>query len=114
MQSQEGKTKYRCRAPVEEYLMPDRNAETALARSAAPESISHEATVLVQDRTATKRLSKARMGVWWSGDGCPQPRLRSFGTRKFGADLLQSSRRTVRFAEYVQEDRDGFGGENEG
>ena len=47
MQSQEGKTKYPRMAPVEEYLMPDRNAEMALARSAAPESISHEATVLV-------------------------------------------------------------------
>src|SRR6516164_1610319 len=47
MQSQEGKTKYPRRAPVEEYLMPDRNAEMALARSAASESISHEATVLV-------------------------------------------------------------------
>ena len=34
-------------ASVEEYLMLDRNAEMALARSAAPESISHEATVLV-------------------------------------------------------------------
>ena len=47
MRSQEGKTKYPRMAPVEEYLMPDRNAEMALARSAAPESISHEATVLV-------------------------------------------------------------------
>lgn len=47
MQSQEGKTKYPHMAPVDEYLMPDRNAEMALARSAAPESISHEATVLV-------------------------------------------------------------------
>ena len=47
MQSQEGKTKYPRMAPVEEYLMPDRNGEVALARSAAPESISHEATVLV-------------------------------------------------------------------
>ena len=48
MPSQEGKTKYPHMAPVEEYLMPDRNAEMALARSAAPESISQEATVLVE------------------------------------------------------------------
>ena len=47
MPSQDGKSKYPRMAPVEEYLMPDRNAEMALARSAAPESISHEATVLV-------------------------------------------------------------------
>ena len=45
MQSQNAK--YPRRAAVEEYLMPDRNAEVALARSAAPESISHQATVLV-------------------------------------------------------------------
>ena len=34
-------------APLDQYLMADRNAEIALARSAAPESISHEAQVLV-------------------------------------------------------------------
>ena len=34
-------------AALERYLMPDRNAEIALARSAAPDSISHDAKVLV-------------------------------------------------------------------
>jgi hypothetical protein len=34
-------------ASIERYLMPDRNAEIALARSAAPESISSDAKVLV-------------------------------------------------------------------
>jgi hypothetical protein len=34
-------------APVEQYLMPDRDAEIALARSAAPESISRDAEVRV-------------------------------------------------------------------
>jgi hypothetical protein len=32
---------------LDRYLMPDRNAEIALARSAAPDSISHDAKVLV-------------------------------------------------------------------
>ena len=36
-------------APVEQYLM-DRDAEIRLARSAAPESISRDATVLVLGR----------------------------------------------------------------
>lgn len=45
--AQETKTKYPHMAPLEEYLMPDRDAEIALARTAAPESISHDATVLV-------------------------------------------------------------------
>jgi hypothetical protein len=38
---------YPSRAALDQYLMPDRNAEIALARSAAPDSISHDATVLV-------------------------------------------------------------------
>jgi Putative zinc-finger len=38
---------YPSMASIEQYLMPDRNAEIALARSAAPESISSDAKVLV-------------------------------------------------------------------
>ena len=40
-------TAYPSMASIERYLMPDRNAEIALARSAAPESISSDAKVLV-------------------------------------------------------------------
>jgi hypothetical protein len=43
-------TKYPDMAPVDQYLMPDRNAEIALARSAAPKAISDNAEVLVLDR----------------------------------------------------------------
>src|ERR1700691_3359057 len=46
MQSQ-SKTQYPSMAALDHYLMPDRNAEIALARSAAPDSISHDAKVLV-------------------------------------------------------------------
>jgi hypothetical protein len=38
---------YPSMAPLDRYLMPDRKAEIALARSAAPDSISHDAKVLV-------------------------------------------------------------------
>jgi hypothetical protein len=38
---------YPSMAALDRYLMPDRNAEIALARSAAPDSISHDAKVLV-------------------------------------------------------------------
>ena len=34
-------------APFEQYLMPDRNEEIKMARSAAPDSISADAEVLV-------------------------------------------------------------------
>jgi hypothetical protein len=43
----QSKTPYSSMATLSEYLMPDRNAEIALARSAAPDSISHDAKVLV-------------------------------------------------------------------
>src|ERR1700723_2834692 len=46
MQAQ-SKTPYSSMAKLSEYMMPDRKAEIALARSAAPDSISHDAKVLV-------------------------------------------------------------------
>jgi hypothetical protein len=46
MQAQ-SKTPYPDMAALDRYLMPDRNAEIALARSAAPDSISHDAKVLI-------------------------------------------------------------------
>ena len=52
MQAQDKKniqTPYPNMAPVEQYMM-DREAEIALARSAAPESISRDATILVLGR----------------------------------------------------------------
>lgn len=50
VRSQEATIMYPRMAPVEEYLMADRNAEIVLARSAAPESLSHDATILVFGR----------------------------------------------------------------
>ena len=49
VRAQSSKTLYPKMAPVEQYLM-DRDAEIALARTAAPESISRDATVLVLGR----------------------------------------------------------------
>ena len=40
-------TAYPSMASIEQYLMPDRNAEIALARSAAPQAISGDAKILV-------------------------------------------------------------------
>ncbi len=45
--AQDAKSPYPNMAPVDQYLMADRNAEIAMARSAAPESISGDAEVLV-------------------------------------------------------------------
>lgn len=49
--AQDAAIPYSKMAPMDEYLMPDRGAEIALARSAAPASVSRDATVLVLGRT---------------------------------------------------------------
>src|SRR6185369_11134684 len=46
----EKKTTYPKMSPIEQYLMKDQGAEIALARSAAPESISRDADVLILGR----------------------------------------------------------------
>jgi len=48
-QAQEAKTPYPNMAPLDQYLM-ERDAEIALARSAAPESISRDAEVMILGR----------------------------------------------------------------
>ena len=48
--AQDAKAPYPNMAPIEQYLMADRDGEIALARSAAPESISRDAEVLVLGR----------------------------------------------------------------
>jgi hypothetical protein len=45
--AEDAKTPYPSMAPLDQYLMADRNAEIALARSAAPPSISRDAKVVV-------------------------------------------------------------------
>ena len=86
MRSQDSKTKYPQMAPVDEYLMPDRNAEIALARSAAPESISQNATVLVLGRHGYETAVEGKNGFvcvvergWMSPADAPEfwnPKLR--------------------------------------
>ncbi len=45
--AQDSKTPYPAMAPVEQYLIADQASEIALARSAAPDSISRDAEVMV-------------------------------------------------------------------
>jgi len=49
------KAPYATMAPVEQYLMADRNDEIALARSAAPAGVSGSAAVMVLTRTGYER-----------------------------------------------------------
>src|SRR5713226_7016062 len=60
-QAQDAKAPYRSMAPLDQYLM-ERNAEMALARSAAPESISRDAEVMVLGRHGYETAAKGKNG----------------------------------------------------
>jgi hypothetical protein len=61
-QAQDPKTPYPSMAPLDQYMIADRNAEIALARSAAPESISRDAEVLVLGRHGYETAVKGKNG----------------------------------------------------
>jgi hypothetical protein len=85
-QAQDAKTPYPSMAPLEQYLM-ERNAEIALARSAAPESISQDAEVMVLGRHGYETAVKGKNGFvcvvqrsWAAGIDDPNfwnPKLRA-------------------------------------
>jgi hypothetical protein len=60
-QAQDIKTAYPSMAPLDEYLM-ERNAEIGLARSAAPESISKDAAVMVLGRHSYETAVEGKNG----------------------------------------------------
>jgi hypothetical protein len=60
--SQDAATTYTKMAPVDQYLMPDQGAEIALARSAAPESISRDADVMILGRHGFETAVKGKNG----------------------------------------------------
>jgi hypothetical protein len=65
--AQDATTSYPKMAPIEQYLM-DRDAEIALARSAAPDAISHDASVIVLTRHGYETAVQGKNGwVCWVG-----------------------------------------------
>jgi hypothetical protein len=67
--AQDAKQPYPNMAPIEQYLM-DRDAEIALARSAAPDAISHDASVIVLTRRGYETAVEGKNGwVCWVGRG---------------------------------------------
>jgi hypothetical protein len=60
-QAQDAKDPYPSMAPVEKYLM-DRDAEIALARSAAPSSISRDATVVILGKNGYETAVEGKNG----------------------------------------------------
>lgn len=80
-------TPYPARAPLEQYLIADRNAEISLARSAAPPSISGNADVMVLGAHGYTIAAKGANGfvclverAWGAGTGAPEfwnPKIRA-------------------------------------
>ncbi|WP_266156898.1 hypothetical protein [Dyella silvatica] len=60
--AQDAAAAYPKMAPLDQYLMADRAAEIALARSAAPESISGDATILVLGRKGYETAVEGKNG----------------------------------------------------
>jgi hypothetical protein len=60
--AQDTATPYPNMAPIDQYLMPDRGAEIALARSAAPDSISRDATILILGRQGYETAVQGKNG----------------------------------------------------
>ncbi len=60
--AQNAATPYSKLAPIDEYLMTDQSEEIALAQSAAPESISRDAEVLVLGRHGFETAVKGKNG----------------------------------------------------
>jgi hypothetical protein len=85
-QALDAKTPYPSMAPLDQYLMTDRNAEIALARSAAPDSISRDAKILVLGPHGYETAVEGKNGfvcvverAWMSPSDHPQfwnPKLR--------------------------------------
>src|SRR6266403_2192938 len=61
-QARAQKAPYPAMAPLGQYLMPDEKSEIALARSAAPASVSDGAEVMVLGRTGYRTAVKGRNG----------------------------------------------------
>jgi hypothetical protein len=86
VQAQDAHAPYPSMAPLDQYLM-ERNAEIALARSAAPESISQDAEVMVLGRHGYETAAKGKNGFvcvversWSAGIDDPDfwnPKLRA-------------------------------------
>ena len=85
--AQDGKAKYLSMAPLEQYLIADRDAEISLARSAAPKSISENAEILILNHHGYETAVKGTNGFvcvversWSAGSDDPDfwnPKLRA-------------------------------------
>jgi hypothetical protein len=75
--------KYPRMAAIGQYLM-EKNAEIQLARSAAPDSISRDATILVLGRQGYEKAVEGKNGLsaWWKEVGWLRSTGPNSGTRR--------------------------------
>ena len=85
--AQDSSTPYPRMAPLEQYLMTDVNAEIALARSAAPGSVSEGAAVMVLGRTGYTTAAQGRNGFLCIVE-------RSWGAATYDRDFWNSTVRS--------------------
>ena|ERR1700733_5090646 len=105
-------TSYATMAPLEQYLIADRSAEIASARTAVPESISRDAEVLVLGGHGYETGVKGKNSFvcmvqrsWAAGVDDPEfwnPKLRA-------PHLLQRNSHKILSSTHHQEDRLGIG-----
>jgi hypothetical protein len=84
--AEDAKAPYPTMAPLDRYLIADRDAEIAMAKSAAPQAISNDAEVLVLSKDGYQTANEGKNGFtclversWMSPTGSPEfwnPRMR--------------------------------------
>jgi hypothetical protein len=113
-QAQDAKNPYPSMAPIEKYLM-DRDAEIALARSAAPSSISRDATVVILGKNGYETAVEGKNGFicivergWMNSFNRPE-----FWSPKTRGGVLQSPGRANGRAVHLLQDKISLGGKIE-
>src|SRR6516164_5006818 len=82
--AQDAKVPYPSMAPIDQYLIEDRNSEVALAQNAAPESISRDAEVMVLGRYGYETAIPLRAVFAYRRGGPPQQDWEKVPTLKQG------------------------------
>ncbi len=106
-QTPDAKSRYPSMAPLDQYLMADRDVEIGLARSAAPKAISQDAEVMLLGRHGYETVVKGKNNFvcmversWTAGidapdfgiPGCVHP---SASTRRPHTPIFQSQSRRL-------------------
>jgi len=96
VKAQDAKSPYPNMAPLEQYLM-ERDAEIALARSAAPSPFHGTLRSWSLDGMATKLRSRARIVscARWNDRGVLESTTRFLESQAAGSDLLQPAGRAI-------------------